>query len=132
MEYEVESSSLSGDPMSLKQKLKKLKFNPPKKSKNNSPFYKGTCIRVLFWKPKKPNSAIRKVARLKLSNGKVIIAYIPGENHNLFEHGTVLVRGGRVKDLPGVRYKCIRGKYDLGPVIGRKRARSKYGVKKPA
>jgi small subunit ribosomal protein S12 len=80
--------------------------------------------------PKKPNSALRKVARVRLSNGAEVTAYIPGEGHNLQEHSTVLIRGGRVRDLPGVRYHIIRGALDAGGVIGRKRGRSKYGSKK--
>ena len=95
-----------------------------------NPQKKGICLRVLIRKPKKPNSALRKVAKLKLTNGRVITAYIPGEGHDLREHNMVLIRGGRVRDLPGIKYKCIRGKYDLKPVVGRKQARSKYGVKK--
>lgn len=94
------------------------------------PQKKGICLRVMIRSPKKPNSAQRKVAKIRLTNGETIIAYIPGEGHNLQEHGTVLVRGGRVKDLPGVRYKCIRGKFDLVGVKNRKNARSKYGTKK--
>jgi len=97
-----------------------------------TPQKKGVCLRVMIRSPKKPNSANRKVAKIRLSSGKVIIAYIPGEGHNLQEHGTVLVRGGRVKDLAGVKYKCIRGKYDLVGVKDRKSSRSKYGTKKPA
>lgn len=96
-----------------------------------NPQLKGVCVRVFTRKPKKPNSAQRKIAKVKLSNKKIIDAYIVGEGHNLQEHGVVLLRGGRVPDLPGVKYKCIRGKYDLGGVIGRKNARSKYGTKKP-
>jgi small subunit ribosomal protein S12 len=93
------------------------------------PQKKGVCIRVVIRKPKKPNSALRKVAKVKLSNGQIIDAYIPGEGHNLQEHGIVLVRGGRVPDLPGVQFKCVRGKFDLAGVIGRKTSRSKYGAK---
>lgn len=96
---------------------------------NGQPFAKGICLKVLIQKPKKPNSAQRKLAKVKLSTGFIIPAYIPGIGHNLQEHGSVLVRGGRVPDLPGVKFKCVRGKYDLGPVINRKRSRSKYGVK---
>lgn len=94
-----------------------------------SPQKKGVCLRVVIRKPKKPNSALRKVAKVKLTNGLVVDAYIPGEGHNLQEHGIVLVRGGRVPDLPGVQYKCVRGKYDLAGVVGRTTSRSKYGVK---
>lgn len=96
----------------------------------NNPQQKGVCLRLIIKKPKKPNSALRKVAKVKLSNGNIIHAYIPGIGHNLQEHGIVLVRGGRVKDLPGVKYKCIRGKFDLSGVVGRKTSRSKYGTKK--
>lgn len=93
------------------------------------PQWRGVCLRVFTRKPKKPNSAQRKLAKVKLSNGYIVDVYIPGEGHNLQEHGVVLVRGGRVKDLPGVRYKCIRGKFDLAGIINRKNARSKYGTK---
>ena len=93
------------------------------------PQKKGTCVRVFFMTPKKPNSAVRKVARLALSNQYKVTAYIAGEGHNLQKHSTVLVRGGRVRDLPGVRYKIIRGKHDLRGVANRRSARSKYGVK---
>lgn len=96
-----------------------------------SPQRKGVCVRVYTTKPKKPNSAVRKVARVKLSNGSMITAYIPGEGHNLQEHSVVMVRGGRVQDCPGVRYKCIRGSMDLQGVNGRMSSRSMYGAKKP-
>jgi len=92
---------------------------------------RGVCAKVFTTKPKKPNSAVRKVARVKLSTGAMTTCYIPGEGHNLQEHSVVLVRGGRVKDLPGVRYKIVRGTQDLNGVVGRVNARSKYGVKKP-
>ena len=95
-----------------------------------SPFKKGVCLQVKTMTPKKPNSALRKVARVRLSNGKEITAYIGGEGHNLQEHSIVLVRGGRVKDLPGVRYKIIRGTLDTSGVKDRKQARSRYGAKK--
>ncbi len=95
-----------------------------------SPFKRGICIRVFTVTPKKPNSALRKVARVRLSNGKEVTAYIPGEGHNLQEHSMVLLRGGRVKDLPGVRYHIVRGVLDAGGVEGRRRSRSKYGTKK--
>ena len=94
------------------------------------PHKRGVCLQVKTMTPKKPNSALRKVARVRLSNGKEITAYIPGEGHNLQEHSIVLVRGGRVKDLPGVRYKVIRGALDAAGVDGRKQARSRYGAKK--
>nr|YP_010165734.1 ribosomal protein S12 [Imasa heleensis]QRR29747.1 ribosomal protein S12 [Imasa heleensis] len=98
----------------------------------HTPQKKGTCIRVKTMTPRKPNSAIRKVARIKLTSGSFITAYIPGEGHNLQQHSTVLVRAGNVKDLPGVRHKVIRGKYDLSGVKSRRKARSKYGTKKPS
>ena len=97
------------------------------------PQAKGVCLKVFIKKPRKPNSAQRKMAQVKLSlTGNIINAYIPGEGHNLEQYNVVLVRGGRTKDLPGIKYKCVRGVYDLAPVIGRKNARSKYGVKKPS
>ncbi|GAA6004864.1 hypothetical protein JCM10207_008432 [Rhodosporidiobolus poonsookiae] len=92
---------------------------------------KGVCSKVYTVKPKKPNSAVRKVAKVKLSTGRAIIAYIPGEGHNLQEHSVVLVRGGRTQDLPGAKYKIVRGALDLSGVAGRAVSRSKYGVKKP-
>lgn len=94
-----------------------------------SPQKRGVCTRVYTTTPKKPNSALRKVARVRLSNGFEVTAYIPGEGHNLQEHSIVLIRGGRVKDLPGVRYHIIRGVLDTGGVQDRKQARSKYGAK---
>ena len=104
-----------------------------KKSKapamESSPQKRGVCIRVYTTTPKKPNSALRKVARVRLTNGMEVGAYIPGEGHNLQEHSVVLVRGGRVKDLPGFRYKVIRGTLDAAGVGDRKKARSQYGVK---
>ncbi|EEB93669.1 hypothetical protein MPER_07640 [Moniliophthora perniciosa FA553] len=95
------------------------------------PQKKGVCTQIMIRTPKKPNSAKRKVARVKLSNGESVMAYIQGEGHNLQEHSVVLVRGGRVKDLPGVKYHLVRGALDFGGVPGRQTARSKYGVKKP-
>ena len=95
------------------------------------PQKRGTCTRVMTVTPKKPNSALRKVARVRLSNGIEVTAYIPGIGHNLQEHSVVLIRGGRVKDLPGVRYHIIRGSKDTRGVADRKRSRSKYGAKKP-
>ncbi|GAA5854624.1 hypothetical protein JCM8547_004916 [Rhodosporidiobolus lusitaniae] len=92
---------------------------------------KGVCSKVYTVKPKKPNSAVRKVAKVKLSTGRAVIAYIPGEGHNLQEHSVVLVRGGRTQDLPGAKYKIVRGALDLNGVAGRAVSRSKYGVKKP-
>lgn len=96
----------------------------------SSPFKRGVCVKVTTKTPKKPNSALRKVARVRLTNGYEVWAYIGGEGHNLQEHAAVLVRGGRVKDLPGVRYHIVRGNLDLQGVSGRKQGRSKYGTKK--
>lgn len=96
-----------------------------------SPFKRGVCLKVFTTTPKKPNSALRKVARVRLTNGMEITAYIPGEGHNLQEHSIVMVRGGRVKDLPGVRYHIVRGRLDTGGVENRKQQRSKYGAKRP-
>ena len=95
-----------------------------------SPFKRGVCTKVTTKTPRKPNSAIRKIARVRLTNGQEITAYIPGEGHNLQEHSVVLIRGGRVKDLPGVRYHIVRGSLDLQGVKDRKQARSKYGAKR--
>jgi small subunit ribosomal protein S12 len=95
-----------------------------------SPFKRGVCVKVTTKTPKKPNSALRKVARVRLNNGYEVWAYIPGEGHNLQEHAVVLIRGGRVKDLPGVRYHIVRGSLDLQGVQNRKQSRSKYGAKK--
>ena len=95
------------------------------------PQKRGVCVRVETKTPKKPNSALRKVARIRLTNGIEVTGYIPGEGHNLQEHSVVLIRGGRVKDLPGVRYHIVRGKLDTQGVSGRNQRRSKYGTKKP-
>ena len=95
-----------------------------------SPFKRGVCVKVFTVTPKKPNSALRKVARIKLTNGMEVSAYIPGQGHNLQEHSLVLIRGGRVKDLPGVRYHIVRGVLDTAGVEGKKQARSRYGTKK--
>jgi len=112
----------------------------PRKAKKSSsktpllegcPQKRGVCLLVKTVTPKKPNSALRKVARVRLSNGKEVTAYIPGEGHNLQEHSIVLVRGGRVRDLPGVRYKIVRGVLDTLGVDGRRQARSRYGAKRP-
>src|SRR5512143_3981793 len=109
----------------------------PKKAKSKvpalagSPQKRGVCTRVYTTTPKKPNSALRKVAKVRLTNGFEVIAYIPGEGHNLQEHSIVLVRGGRVKDLPGVRYHLVRGALDAAGVNDRRRSRSKYGAKRP-
>ncbi len=119
----------------IQQLIRKGRKPKPYKSKSPAlmkcPQRRGVCIRVYVTTPKKPNSAQRKVARVRLTNGREVIAYIPGEGHNLQEHSTVLVRGGRVKDLPGVRYHIVRGTLDAAGVEGRKQARSKYGTKKP-
>jgi small subunit ribosomal protein S12 len=96
-----------------------------------SPFKRGVCVKVFTTTPKKPNSALRKVARVRLQNGMEVTAYIPGEGHNLQEHSVVLIRGGRVRDLPGVRYHIVRGVLDTEGVKDRKKKRSKYGAKKP-
>ena len=110
-----------------KQVLKKNKAP----ALGSSPQKRGVCTRVYTTTPKKPNSALRKVARVRLSNGIEVTAYIPGEGHNLQEHSIVLIRGGRVKDLPGVRYHIIRGTLDTGGVNDRMQGRSKYGTKRP-
>lgn len=109
-------------------------FNSLKNSliKTNNPFKKGVVTVVKTMTPKKPHSALRKVARIKLSNHTSVTAYIPGIGHNLAEHGIVAIRGGRVRDLPGIRYHVLRGKYDAGAVAGRLQSRSKYGAKRPA
>jgi len=96
-----------------------------------SPQRRGVCIQVKTTTPKKPNSALRKIARVRLTNGREVTAYIPGIGHNLQEHSVVLIRGGRVRDLPGIRYHIIRGTLDAGGVINRMRSRSKYGAKRP-
>jgi len=108
-------------------------FNSAKRryTRTQGPLKRGVCIRVWTVGPKKPNSAMRKVARVRLTNRIEVTAYVPGEGHNLQEHSVVLVRGGRVKDLPGVRYHIIRGALDSEGVEGRKKGRSKYGTKRP-
>lgn len=111
------------------QRLKKKKLNKSK-ALSKCPQRKGVCLKVYIKTPKKPNSALRKVAKVKLTNKKTIIGYIPGIGHKLQEHSIVLVRGGRVPDLPGVKYHLVRGKYDLQGLITRKTSRSKYGTKK--
>ena len=108
--------------MASKEKAPALRGNPQKR---------GVCTRVYTTTPKKPNSALRKVARVRLTNGFEVTAYIPGEGHNLQEHSIVMIRGGRVKDLPGVRYHIIRGTLDAAGVNDRKQSRSKYGAKRP-
>ena len=132
----------------INQLIKKPRKNVQKKSKSpallrtfntlknravavNCPQKRGVCVKVTTMTPKKPNSALRKVARVKLTNGMEVNAYIPGEGHNLQEHSIVIIRGGRVKDLPGVRYHIVRGTLDTQGVDGRKQGRSKYGTKKP-
>ena len=112
----------SRDKVSKRNKVPALKSCPQKR---------GVCLRVYTTTPKKPNSALRKVARVKLTNGQEVTAYIPGEGHNLLEHSVVLIRGGRVKDLPGVRYHIIRGTLDTQGLEKRRQRRSKYGAKRP-
>ena len=102
-----------------------------RRSASHGPFKRGVCLKVTTTTPKKPNSALRKIARVRLSNGQEVTAYIPGEGHNLQEHSVVMVRGGRVKDLPGVRYHIVRGVFDTQGVDGRRKSRSSYGVKRP-
>nr|YP_009476668.1 ribosomal protein S12 [Storeatula sp. CCMP1868]AVM81161.1 ribosomal protein S12 [Storeatula sp. CCMP1868] len=114
----------------LKRKLKFGKNWSKTPALEKCPQKKGLCLKVYTKTPKKPNSALRKVVQMRLSNGKEVLAYIPGENHTLQEHSTVLIRGGRVKDLPGVKYRVIRGVLDLHGVKNKKKARSKYGTKK--
>lgn len=110
---------------------KKLTSKSKSPALDSCPQRRGVCTRVYTTTPKKPNSAMRKVARVRLTNGKEVNAYIPGEGHNLQEHSIVLIRGGRVKDLPGVRYHIVRGALDTAGVNGRLQSRSKYGAKKP-
>lgn len=107
------------------------KLNHNAVSYKPAPFKRGVCLKVTVMTPKKPNSAQRKVAKVRLSNGLEVLAYIGGEKHTLQEHSVVLVRGGRVKDLPGVKYHIVRGKYDANPVEGRRQGRSLYGTKRP-
>jgi len=119
----------------IQQLVRKGRVKVTQKSKsgalNRCPQRRGVCIRVYTTTPKKPNSALRKVAKVRMTNGQEVIAYIPGEGHNLQEHSIVLVRGGRVKDLPGVRYHIVRGTLDTAGVENRRQRRSKYGAKKP-
>ena len=105
--------------------------NKPIYFSRGRPFLRGVCVKVSTITPRKPNSALRKIARVRLTSGQEVTAYIPGEGHNLQEHSVVLVRGGRVKDLPGVRYHVVRGVLDTSGVEGRKTARSRYGAKRP-
>lgn len=104
--------------------------NKPTQSAKSNPFKRGVCVKVTTMTPKKPNSALRKIAKVRLTGGQEVTAYIPGEGHNLQEHSVVLIRGGRVKDLPGVRYHIIRGQIDTQGVTDRKNSRSLYGAKK--
>ena len=119
----------------ISQLVRKGRTDLKKKSKapalDSCPHRRGDCTRVYTTTPKKPNSAMRKVARVRLTNGKEVNSYIPGEGHNLQEHSIVLIRGGRIKDLPGVRYHIVRGALDTSGVDGRTQRRSKYGTKKP-
>ncbi len=119
----------------INQLVRKPRRKVTSKSKSpalgSSPFRRGVCVQVMTRTPKKPNSAIRKVAKVRLTNGYEVISYIPDEGHNLQEHSVVLIRGGRVKDLPGVRYHTVRGTLDCMGVEKRRRSRSKYGVKRP-
>jgi small subunit ribosomal protein S12 len=119
----------------VNQLIRKSRNTIGKKSKsvalNSSPQKRGVCTRVYTTTPKKPNSALRKVARVRLTNGMEVTAYIPGEGHNLQEHSIVLIEGGRVKDLPGVRYHIVRGSLDTAGVKDRQTSRSRYGAKKP-
>ncbi|MEI8139078.1 MAG: 30S ribosomal protein S12 [bacterium] len=115
----------------VKYGRKQVRYKSKSPALKNCPQRRGVCLSVKTQTPKKPNSALRKVARVRLTNGEEVTAYIPGEGHNLQEHSVVLVRGGRVKDLPGVRYHIVRGTLDTLGVDGRHRGRSKYGVKTP-
>ncbi|MBI4398757.1 MAG: 30S ribosomal protein S12 [Candidatus Omnitrophica bacterium] len=115
----------------IRMPRRKKKYRSKSPALSRCPQRKGVCLNVKTMTPKKPNSALRKIARIRLTNGYEITAYIPGVGHNLQEHSIVLVRGGRVKDLPGVRYHLVRGKLDAGGVQDRKKSRSKYGAKTP-
>ena len=132
--YHFIRSNLESHMPTIQQLVRLGRVHNPDKSKSpaldSCPQRRGVCTRVYTTTPKKPNSAMRKVARVRLTNGKEVNAYIPGEGHNLQEHSIVLIRGGRVKDLPGVRYHIIRGALDTSGVEGRKQRRSKYGAKK--
>lgn len=112
-----------------KNRLSKIRRNKVPALQSN-PQKKGVCLKIFLRTPKKPNSALRKLARLKLTNGKKVTAYIPGEGHKLQEYSTVLIRGGRVKDLPGIKYHLVRGKLDFSGLKNRRTSRSKYGTKK--
>ena len=119
----------------VNQLIRGIRKSKKKQSKSTAldrnPQKRGVCLYVKTMTPKKPNSALRKIAKVRLTNGKEVIAYIPGEGHNLQEHSIVLIRGGRIKDLPGVKYHIIRGALDTEGVSGRKKSRSKYGAKRP-
>ena len=115
----------------VKSGRKKVKTKTASPALKACPQRRGVCVRVYTTTPKKPNSALRKVARVRLTNGMEVTTYIPGEGHNLQEHSVVLIRGGRVKDLPGVRYHVIRGTLDTAGVANRRQSRSKYGAKRP-
>ena len=115
----------------IRKGRKKVRFKSTAPALKSSPLKRGVCTRVYTVTPKKPNSALRKVARVRLTNKIEVTAYIPGEGHNLQEHSVVLIRGGRVKDLPGVRYHTVRGSLDTQGVKDRKQSRSKYGAKRP-
>ncbi|PKL11644.1 MAG: 30S ribosomal protein S12 [Spirochaetae bacterium HGW-Spirochaetae-6] len=115
----------------IRKGREKVVYKSKSPALTNCPQRRGVCVRVMTVTPKKPNSALRKVARVRLSNGYEVTGYIPGVGHNLQEHSVVLIRGGRIKDLPGVRYHIIRGALDTSGVEGRKQGRSKYGAKKP-
>lgn len=115
----------------LKRNGRRYKKRPSKSpALENSPQRKGVCLKVFTKNPRKPNSALRKVCRVKLSTGRKVTAFIPGEGHRLQEHSVILLRGGRTKDLPGVRYKVVRGKFDLQGIPGRTKSRSKYGTRR--
>ena len=115
----------------INRKIRKTKIHKKvKKELQNIPNRRGVCVKVFTQTPRKPNSAIRKVARIKLSNQRLVTAYIPGEGHNLREHSNVLIRGGRIKDLPGIKYRTVHGIYDLKGLSNRNQSRSKYGSKK--
>ncbi|HTK04749.1 MAG TPA: 30S ribosomal protein S12 [Candidatus Eisenbacteria bacterium] len=123
----VKAKSKSPALQSVQNTIRRYKKEMPK----GSPFKRGVCTKVTTMTPKKPNSALRKIARVRLSNGMEVSAYIPGVGHNLQEHSIVMIRGGRVKDLPGVRYHIVRGVYDTQGVSDRRRGRSLYGNKRP-
>ena len=124
------SASKKSNTPALAKGFNNLKNKPLIADKSN-PFKRGVCVKVTTTTPKKPNSALRKIAKVRLSSGQEVTAYIPGEGHNLQEHSVVIIRGGRVKDLPGVRYHIVRGKLDTQGVEKRRQGRSLYGAKKP-